>query len=170
MYDLLKDSFNQKTNERFYLKNPVSGRVVTFHRQLSFLSSTFSYVGLILGILSVLLFCYFILGTIYSSAKEIGILRSLGTRKMEIFRIFLTESLFVAFLDFILATILCVVSVHFLNLFAMEKIGLAVSVYFFDWLSAFILLGLSFISALISSSVPFLSFLRKKPVSIIKKE
>lgn len=170
MYDLLKDSFNQKTNERFYLKNPVSGKVVTFHRQLSFLSSTFSYVGLILGILSVLLFCYFILGTIYSSTKEIGILRSLGTRKMEIFRIFLTESLFVAFLDFILATILCVVSVHFLNLFAIEKIGLAVSVYFFDWLSAFILLGLSFISALISSSVPFLSFLGKKPISIIKKE
>ena len=48
--------------------------------------------------------------------------------------------------------------------------GLAVSVRFFGWLSALILFGLSFISALISSSVPFLSFLGKKPISIMKKE
>lgn len=169
MFRILKDGFNNNLNDRFTLENPISGRIKSFNQQLSFLAKSFTYIGWILGALSVLLFCYFVFGTILSSSKEIGILRSLGTKKSEIFRIVFTESFFVALVNFILAVVASIVSIHFLNQFGIEKVGLPIYAYFFGWGNGLFLFAFSLLTALLASSMPILFYTGKKPAVIMKR-
>lgn len=170
IFRILKDDFNNDVNERFTLENPVSWRIKSFNQQLSFLAKSFTYIGWILGVLSVLLFCYFVFGTILSSNKEIGILRSLGTKKSEIFRIVFTESFFVALVNFVLAVVASIISIHFLNQFGIEKVGLPIHAYFFGWGNGLFLFAFSLLTALIASSTPILFYAGKKPAVIMKRK
>lgn len=56
------------------------------------ISSVFLYVGIILALFSALLLFNFISATVSCKRREIGVLRAVGARGADVFRIFLSES------------------------------------------------------------------------------
>ena len=169
LYDLLQESYNKFSNEMYFLENPLSDDLNFINRMYDPTRKIFLIGGTILAVFSILLFSNFIYGTIVSSKKEIGILRSLGARKMEVFKIFFTESLVIALANFLLSTIAVVIALHYLNGFAMEQLGLNITIYFYTWVEGFTLIGISLFCALIGTLIPVLIYGRKKPIDVIRE-
>lgn len=153
----------------YFLENPLSDDLNFINRMYDPTRKIFLIGGAILAVFSILLFSNFIYGTIVSSKKEIGILRSLGARKMEVFKIFFTESLVIALANFLLSTIAVVIALHYLNGFAMEQLGLNITIYFYTWVEGFTLIGISLFCALIGTLIPVLIYGRKKPIDVIRE-
>ena len=68
------------------------------------LSSVFLTIGLILGTLAALLLLNFISASIAAKSKEIGILRAVGARGTDVFRIFFSEAFIFAIVCFVLSS------------------------------------------------------------------
>ncbi len=69
------------------------------------LSGVFLIVGLILGCLAALLLLNFISASIAAKKRDIGILRAVGARGSDVFKIFFSEALIFALICFVLSTI-----------------------------------------------------------------
>lgn len=69
------------------------------------LSNVFLIAGLILGVFAALLLLNFISASISAKSKEIGILRAVGARGSDVFKIFFSEAFIFAFICFILSSI-----------------------------------------------------------------
>ena len=69
------------------------------------LSNVFLIAGLILGVFAALLLLNFISASISAKSKEIGILRAVGARGSDVFKIFFSEAFIFAFICFVLSTI-----------------------------------------------------------------
>jgi len=77
----------------------------------------FRYLSYIFGLFAIILLTNFIATTIYQSKKEIGILRALGARKKDVFRIFLKEGMIIGVIAFALSIIGLYNIVSFINQF-----------------------------------------------------
>jgi len=64
------------------------------------MSKVFLYVGLVLAVFAALLFSNFISVSISQKKKEIGILRAIGAKGSDVFKIFFSESTFIPFCAF----------------------------------------------------------------------
>ena len=106
LYRVLEDGYKEGVPFRFTLINPISSSLGFANMKLSYLKTTFFYLGLIVMAFATLLFCFLLYGVITSSLKQIAILRSIGARKSEIFKIFFVESLFVSTINFVLNRLL----------------------------------------------------------------
>lgn len=69
------------------------------------LSNVFLIAGLILGVFAALLLLNFISASISAKSKEIGILRAVGARGSDVFKIFFSEAFIFAFICFVLSSI-----------------------------------------------------------------
>lgn len=69
------------------------------------LSGIFLTIGLILGTLAALLLLNFISASIAAKSKEIGILRAVGARGLDVFRIFFSEAFIFAMVCFVLSSL-----------------------------------------------------------------
>ncbi|MBQ4320947.1 MAG: ATP-binding cassette domain-containing protein [Oscillospiraceae bacterium] len=130
------------------------------------LSKTFLIVGLILAVFAVLLFSNFISASISQKTRDIGILRAVGARGTDVFRIFFSESfvivLICAALSIAASYVVCGVIDAQLN----EGIG--ATILSFGVMSVAVLLVSAFFTALISTFLPVYNAARKKPVESIR--
>ena len=72
---------------------------------INILKQVFFWVGVGFGVFAALMFLNFISVSIAGKQKDIGILRAIGARKSDVFKIFFSESLFIAGVCAILALI-----------------------------------------------------------------
>lgn len=121
------------------------------------------YIGIAFAAFSALQLMSFLLAGVEARKKEIGILRALGVSRIDVARICLAESLFIALIDFLLAMAaigaVCIVlnAKFYLSLF---KIG---AVPFFSVL--LLCLGV----AVLATVLPVIKIIRKKPIEIINR-
>ena len=130
------------------------------------LATVFLYVGLVLLAFAVLLFSNFIATSISQKKREIGILRAVGARSFDVFKIFFSESFFIAALCSVLALVGCFVICHFINLRLTESIGASLVVFGIP--SVAVLLGVALLTAVISTFLPVYKAAKKKPVDSIR--
>lgn len=78
--------------------------VVLLVKLIEALSGVFLTIGLILGTLAALLLLNFISASIAAKSKEIGILRAVGARGLDVFRIFFSEAFIFAIVCFVLSS------------------------------------------------------------------
>ena len=126
------------------------------------------YILLFIGVFLLLLASvnFMNLSTAYSlkRAKEVGIRKTLGSKKTELIQQFLTESALVSFIALFFAVLLSVVVLPYFNVLADKSIHMPFANPFF-WL---ILLVSTIVLALISGSYPAFFMSRFKPASILK--
>ncbi len=130
------------------------------------LSQIFLYVGLVFAVFAILLFSNFISASISQKKKEIGILRAVGARSADVFRIFFSESFVIAAICVALSTAASIVICNVINAELAEGIG--ASLFVFGIPSFAVLVAIALLTVLIATFLPVYNAARKKPVDSIR--
>ncbi len=147
------------TNSKYEAAAQVAETVVRL-RQIFF------WVGLSLGALAALMLLNFITVSISSKRKEIGVLRAIGARTSDVFKIFFAESLFIGMICCFLACIGTAVVDYLLNNSFMTQLGISVLSY--GLINVGLILGISFLITLIATIIPVFHASKKPPVESIR--
>ncbi len=130
------------------------------------MSQIFLYVGLVLAVFAALLFSNFISVSISQKKREIGILRAVGARGTDVFKIFFSESFFISLICVLLSTVGSLLLCAVLNTELAE--GLGASLFVFGLASFAVLVGVALITAVVATFLPVFNAARRKPVDSIR--
>ena len=133
---------------------------------ISILKNVFFWVGVGFGVFSALMFLNFITISISSKKKDIGILRAIGARKSDVFKIFFSESLFIAAVCALISIILTFVAEFFLDRYFVSEIG--ISILQFSVITVGLVVGVALFIAFIATIFPVIHSSRKPPVESIR--
>ncbi len=143
-------------------------KVETYRETISSCAATFAGIGAAFAVFAVLLIYQFVCISIESKKMQIGILRALGARSVDVFKIFLSESMLLALIYAVLAIPLTIVMSKVANYVLKHSFLIAVSVLNFHWLMPVSVLILSIGITLISVIVPVYRLAKKSPVESIR--
>ena len=132
------------------------------------LSLIFLIIGIVLAVFSALLLFNFISMSISNKKKEIGILRAVGARGTDVFKIFLSESGIIVGICTVLALIGTVVLTFVINNLLKVEAGLDVTLFVFGPLSVLLMVAIAVVVAIVSTFLPVYFAARKKPVESIR--
>ncbi len=164
------DSFSGAFGEddsRIILYNAIAQEVMMVNEMVDELSQVFMWIGIILAVFSALLLSNFISVSIANKKKEIGILRAVGARGTDVFKIFFSESFTIAFICTVISLIASVGVCGVLNA-EMGAMLAGVSLFNFGFISMGILLGVAVGTAILATFLPVYFAARKKPVESIR--
>ena len=130
------------------------------------LSKVFFYIGLVLAVFAALLFSNFISVSISQKKKDIGILRAVGAKGSDVFKIFFSESAFIAMICIVLSSAASALLCNVLNVSLAENLGASLLVFGIP--SFLILVAIAILTAIISTFLPVNSAARKKPIDSIR--
>lgn len=135
---------------------------------LMMFSSIFLYVGIGLAVFSMLLFYNFISISINNKKREIGILRAVGAKRADVFKIFYSEACIIALFNFFLSVV-CTFALSFLMNVELAKNALITfSVMNPNIVVVLAILGVALVAAFISSFLPVIRLANKKPIDAIQ--
>ena len=134
------------------------------------MSKIFLYVGLGLALFAALLMTNYIATTISYKKREIGILRAVGARSVDVFGIFLNESLIIAFINFVLASVATFGFVYYINDALRNKYNLTLTILNFGIRQVGLILLIAVGVAALASALPVFNISRKKPIDAIRSE
>ncbi len=178
---LVKLSNNwQKNKELFnYLKNTQQDDSIVFSKLVAFTSASrvldevhtitevlkkiFLYVALVLSAFAGLLLMNFIGLSIANKKKQIGVLRAIGARRLDILTIFLVEAIIVALCNFILSLVAVITLCLVLNKM------ITISALVPSILEATLMLLLSLGVAILATLIPVYKITKKKPIDAINE-
>lgn len=159
---------NYEENDlQFSLQNQVMNTLDNFNDFIETGAKIFLWVGVGFAVFSGLLLMNFITISISYKKREIGILRAVGARSSDVFKIFFSESLIIALINYVLAVAATLTAIFFINRW-MRGEGINVTLLNFGVRQLALMLGVSVGVALISSFLPVWRIARKKPVDAIK--
>ena len=130
------------------------------------LSQIFFWVALVFAVFAILLFSNFISASIVQKKKEIGILRAVGARSADVFKIFFSESFVIALICMALSVAASIVICNLIN--ASLAVELGASLFVFGPASFGVLTGAALITVVIATYLPVRKAARKKPVESIR--
>ena len=159
---------DENTTDYLYkMQNAVMYTLGRFNGIIEVLAKVFVWVGLGLAVFSSLLLMNFISTSISYKKREIGILRAVGAKSSDVFKIFFSEAFIIALINFVLAAVTSVAAVIIVNYY-MRKSGINITLLSFGPLQIAIMLGVSIVVAVLASFLPVNGIARKKPVDAIK--
>ncbi len=130
------------------------------------LSKVFLYVGLVLAVFAALLLSNFISVSISNKKREIGILRAVGARSVDVFKIFFSESFVIGLICVVIS---CGVSKWLCNMINTEYgADLGASIFVFGIASILVLIAIAAVTILIATFLPVYNAAKKKPVDSIR--
>ncbi len=131
----------------------------------------FPVIGAAAGVLAVfaaLLLFSFISQSINNKKKEIGILRAVGARGIDVFKIFIVEGIAVTLICLVLGILGSLAACALTNGILISEGILAYDFFLFTWKNALILFGIAAVTAVVATGIPVAVFSRKKPVETIR--
>ena len=109
------------------------------------------------------------IGTSISYKKqEIGILRAIGSRSNDVFRIFFSESFIIAMINFVLSAIGVFAATVIINSIIRNDVGVLVTVLSFGVRQVALLLIVSIFVAFAASFLPVKRIASKRPIDAIR--
>ena len=130
------------------------------------LSTIFLYVGIVLAVFAALLLSNFISVSISYKKQEIGILRAVGARSLDVFKIFFSESFVIAAICVAISTVASVVLCTVINELLISLISASLLV--FGITSLLVLIAVAFVTVVVATFLPVWSAAKKKPVESIR--
>ena len=147
------------TSSRYYTVNYIV-------ELISLLKNIFLYTAIGFGVFAALMLLNFISVSVSSKKRDIGILRAIGARKSDVFKIFFAESLFIAAICAVLSIIGAFVVQFFLDRSFVDEIG--ISILQFNVITVGLVVGVALVVALLATIFPVISASRKPPVESIR--
>ncbi|MGI6279519.1 MAG: ATP-binding cassette domain-containing protein [Acutalibacteraceae bacterium] len=155
-------------NTRYKIQNSSTWQVETIDEKLDQFALIFLYIGFGFAAFASLMLANFIATSITYKKQEIGILRAIGSRGNDVFRIFFAESFIIAVINFILSSIGVGVATHFLNNVIREKMKILITVLDFGVRQVALLLVISIFIAFVASYLPVKKVASKRPIDAIR--
>ena len=165
---MLKDSFDLKADVKFELQNNVTEEMGYIDDILDVLGKVFLYVGIGFAVFASLLLSNFIAVSISYKKQEIGILRAIGSRSNDVFRIFFSEAFVIAMINYVLSIISTVVLTIVINSSLRDDTGLQISILTFGFRQIIVLFVLCVAIAAAASFLPVKKIASKKPIDAIR--
>ncbi len=157
-----------KDDSTVAIKNSVTEQLEMLIDLADTMELGFLIAGLVLALFAFLLMFNFISASISAKKKEIGILRAIGARTLDVFKIFLSEAMIIALICFIISTAGAFGACVLLNTALITDTFIKVSIFVFGPLSVLCILGIALVTALISTVIPVGLYSRKPPVASIR--
>ena len=151
----------------FEMRNYIIDTLDSFNEFIEIGAKVFLYVGLALALFAALLLMNFIATSISYKKREIGVLRAVGARSSDVFKIFFSEALIIALINFVCSTAVVIGAIIFANNM-MHAEGITVTLLSYGIRQFILMLAISVGVALLASFFPVFSIARKKPVDTIK--
>ena len=162
-FDSSKDGILQ-----YNLMNPVCFELKNMDMILDVLASVFVWIGLVFVIFASLLFSSFIGTSISYKKEQIGILRAIGSRGADVFRIFFAESFIIAMINFVLSFGGTILVCAVLNEMLKRETGLLLTILNVGLRQALLLLGVCLLSAFVATFIPTRKIAAKRPIDAIR--
>ena len=132
-------------------------------------SQLFLYVAIILALFSIFMLFNYISVSIVSKRQAIGVLRALGCNGKDVFRMFISESLIIAFINSILAVIISLIGCVLVNSYVKNVMTISANFALYSYRQVIFTVVLCFVTAIISSIIPIVKICKEKPVKLIRE-
>ena len=132
------------------------------------MAKVFLWVGIGFAVFAALMLANFIGTSIAYKKQEIGILRAIGSRGNDVFRIFFSESFIIAMINFVLSFAGTFAVTAFINYKLREAVGVLITVLTFGVRQIALLLVVSVAVAAVASFIPVKRIASKRPIDAIR--
>lgn len=155
------------TDDTYYtIYTEISEQLSMINDMIGTFKQVFLWVGVVMAVFAMLLLFNFISVSITYKKKEIGILRAVGARSADVFKIFYSESAIITAICYVLAMIASFVVCFILN---NELAGtLGATIFVFGPLSWLVMLGIAAVTSFIATFLPVYGIAKRKPVESIR--
>ena len=149
--------------------NTAISLVKTNSAQFERLSNLFWIASGVFAAFSIVMFSNFISTSIKNKYGEIGILRALGARGLDIMKMFVAESAVIAIINALGACILAWIGTLLVNSYIKTYFNFYIPIANFGLRQILITLALSVLVAIVSAVIPITLVSKQKPVETIRK-
>lgn len=165
---LVKYCYTEQGNMKYKIENSVTFELDTVNEVLKVMSKVFLYIGIGFAVFAMIMLSNFIATSISYKKQEIGILRAIGARSNDVFRIFFLESFIIAMINFVLSTIGTGVATAIINGMFRKKAGILITILNFGPRQILLLLVISIGVAAVASFIPVYKIASKRPIEAIR--
>ncbi len=166
--NLAKICYTEENGIKYALNNPVSFELDTFDEVIAMLAKVFLYIGIFFAVFAAILLSNFIATSISYKKQEIGILRAIGSRGNDVFRIFFAEAFIIAMINFVLASLGTGALTALINSALRTELGLLVTLLNFGARQMLLLFAVSIGVAALASFLPVKKIASKRPIDAIR--
>lgn len=170
--ELANESFRKNVNEGdiiYRMNNSIVSNLDNCVGMVSMLALIFVAVAIVFLFISIMLFINYISISIDSKRKEIGILRAIGAKSSDVFKIFFSEAFVIALITGILAIVLTFVGIHFFNIIVDQLMSFNIANLFtVTIINVLIILAVGFLTGVISTLIPTSKIAKKNPIDAIQ--
>lgn len=160
--------YNEEGNVRYPIQTAATFELDALNEILKKVSVWFFWIGVGFAAFASLMLSNFIAISISYKKQEIGILRAIGSRSNDVFRIFFAESFIIAMINFVLSSAGVCAATILINYFIRENVGILVTVLSFDLRQILLLFAVSVAVAFFASFFPVKRIASKKPIDAIR--
>ena len=153
---------------RFAMCNTVTFELDIVHSVLKVLAKVFLYIGIGFAVFASLMLANFIGTSIAYKKQEIGILRAIGSRGNDVFRIFFAESFIIAMINFVLSSVGVGLVTTAINRALRRSAGILITVLDFSLRQILLLFVVSVAVAALASFLPVRRIASKRPIDAIR--
>ncbi len=165
---LVRYSVDESRDFRYELQNGVCYELSVISELLALLGDVFLWIGVFFALFAALLFSNFIGTSVAYKKQEIGILRAIGSRSNDVFRIFFAESFIIAMINFVISAIGTAALAALINSGLRESSGLLITVLSFGVRQIALLFLISVGVAFLASFLPVRRIAAKRPIDAIR--
>lgn len=152
---------------RYIIQNSATDVMEVLEDAINNTAKIFFYIGIGFAVFASLLLMNFISTSISYKKREIGVLRALGARGVDVFGIFFNESTIIAFINFVLSTVATFIICFVINTKLIAQLGFDIVLLNVGIRQLLLILLVSWGSALLASLIPSLKISKKKPIDAI---
>lgn len=168
--NLVSYCYRPKNGVRYSMQNSVTFELDSVNDVLKVLSKVFLYIGIGFAVFAALMLSNFIASSISYKKQEIGILRAIGSRSNDVFRIFFSESFIIAMINFALSCIATGAATAAINGAIRHQAGILITVLNFGPRQIIMLFIISVAVAAIASFIPVYRIASKRPIEAIRNK
>lgn len=165
---LVSYCYDESASVRYPIQNSVTFELDSINVALKMLSKVFLWIGIGFALFAALMLANFIGISISYKKQEIGILRAIGSRSNDVFRIFFAESFIIAMINFVLSAIGVGVATFIINYVIRNEVGILVTVLTFSIRQVALLFAVSVAVAFLASYIPVKKIASKRPIDAIR--
>lgn len=166
--DIVSFCYSEDSTVRYPIQSSVTFELESLNEIFKEISKVFLYIGLGFALFAAVMLANFISTSISYKKQEIGILRAIGSRGNDVFRIFFAESFIIAMINFVLSSIGVFVATCFINNIFRNDIGILVTVLSFGLRQVILLFVVSIFVAFVASYIPVKKIAAKRPIDAIR--
>lgn len=160
--------YREDSDVRYQMQNSVTYELDMVNEMLQEFSKVFLYIGLGFALFAAVMLANFIGTSIAYKKQEIGILRAIGSRSNDVFRIFFAESFIIAMINFVLSATGVGVVTSIINHVLRNEIGILITILTFDIRQVALLFLVSLGVAFLASYLPVKKIASKRPIDAIR--